>query len=556
MELVNGNAGQRDGIVALSPAHGEAQRAEAADRRPLRIALFADSKLQPHWLVSAFEKVVASGVARIELVAYTDARASKVPWWWRLYSRVDAWCFGARADPATLVDLTTRVAAPRGFTIPDCHADLAALATWRASVSSLNLDVAFVLGDLDVRVVEGLAQHGVWRYAFGTRGDQAQGWAGIVETLNGEPVTACSLVARRGSGDERVVYRSWSRTHPYSVSRNRCNVVHKAAEFPLRALRALQCAHEATLHDKPMHPIVNDRHGTGRIGALPRLGVRIAQRALQKLCYVDQWFLAYRFGRGEGWSGDIRQYRQLMPPKDRIWADPFPIERNGRYFVFCEELPFAAGKGHIAMVELSPDGAHSSPVRVLERDYHLSYPFLIELHGALYMVPETLQNRSVELYRCVDFPLRWRLERVLMRNARYADATFHREGGTWWMFVNMGFEGAEAYDELHAFHADSLSGEWRPHAANPVKSDVRSARPAGRLFRRDGALYRPGQICAPLYGSGVSINRVVQLSARAYVEEEVERIVPAADSGILGVHTVNRAGELSVLDAFARRARL
>ena len=89
-----------------------------------------------------------------------------------------------------------------------------------------------------------------------------------------------------------------------------------------------------------------------------------------------------------------------------------------------------------------------------------------------------------------------------------------------------------------------------------MKSDVRSARPAGRLFRRDGALYRPGQICAPLYGSGVSINRVVQLSARAYVEEEVERIVPAADSGILGVHTVNRAGELSVLDAFARRARM
>src|SRR5207253_8229013 len=49
-------------------------------------------------------------------------------------------------------------------------------------------------------------------------------------------------------------------------------------------------------------------------------------------------------------------------------------------------------------------------------------------------------------------------------------------------------------DELHLFHAERLTGDWQPHPRNPVKSDARSARPAGSLFVRDGALYRPAQV--------------------------------------------------------------
>jgi hypothetical protein len=170
------------------------------------------------------------------------------------------------------------------------------------------------------------------------------------------------------------------------------------------------------------------------------------------------------------------------------------------------------------------------------------------------MIPETGQNQTVELYRCVDFPRKWRLERVLLRNVCAADATLHREGGRWWMFANCA-TGFEMHDELHLFSAETLMGEWNPHRRNPVKSDVRSARPAGKLFTQGGKLYRPSQICAPLYGTGVAINRVTRLDAEGFTEETERRIVPAAGSAILGLHTINRAGDLSVIDAFARRAR-
>jgi hypothetical protein len=86
-----------------------------------------------------------------------------------------------------------------------------------------------------------------------------------------------------------------------------------------------------------------------------------------------------------------------------------------------------------------------------------------------------------------------------------------------------------------------------------VKCDVRSSRPAGRLFERDGVLYRPGQICAPIYGSGIALHRVLRLDDEGYAESEERRITGAPP--LLGMHTINRAGDFSVTDAFARRRR-
>jgi hypothetical protein len=282
------------------------------------------------------------------------------------------------------------------------------------------------------------------------------------------------------------------------------------------------------------------------------MGARLVHRAASRIANVEQWSLAFRFTQIEPWSASLEGFHRLVPPKDRFWADPFPLQRGGKSYVFFEELPFAAGKAHISVVEVDRDGRASEPVRVLERDYHLSYPFLVEDQGELYMIPETAHNHTVEIYRCVEFPHKWRRERVLLDGLYAADATLHRGEGRWWMFVNVAANGAEIHDELHIYSADKLLGEWHPHRANPVKSDVRSSRPAGKLFTQGGKLYRPAQICAPLYGSGVSINRVIRLNHEEFVEREESRLVPSKESGLLGLHTINRAGDLSVVDVFAR----
>jgi hypothetical protein len=524
-------------------------------RRKLRVGLFADCALQPRWLVAASAKVAAAECADLVLVCTGAARPAPVSWPWRLYSRIDRRMLGFGPDLSARVDLLSGLPPVASAALPVSAADAAA---WRAEVDAMRLDVALALGAVDDAVLDGLARHGVWRYRFGDELSREESHAGVREVMEAAPVTASALVARLGAGmPERVLCQSWSRTQPHSIARNRDNLQRKSMAFAVRALERLCRRGSEWLEQCPAIQAPARQAGTGPPPAagLVRVIGRIARRAVEKTLTVEQWFIGYRFGRPEAWSGDLRPYRVLMPPQDRYWADPFPLERGGRHYIFFEEYLFATAKAHIMAVEVARDGSRGVPVKVLERPYHLSYPLLVEEGGELYMIPESGANRTVEVYRCARFPDDWRLERVLLRGARFVDATIHRAPDAWWMFVNAGADGTELHDELHLFYADRLLGEWRAHEANPVKSDVRRARPAGRLYEHGGALYRPAQICAPLYGAGISMNRVVKLTPREYLEREESRILPTHPAGLLGLHTVNRAGELSVVDGFTRRLR-
>ena len=156
---------------------------------------------------------------------------------------------------------------------------------------------------------------------------------------------------------------------------------------------------------------------------------------------------------------------------------------------------------------------------------------------------------------CVEFPTRWELCVTLMENVTAADATLFCDGQKWWLFANMRErKGASTWDELFLFYADSpLSANWTPHAGNPVVSDVRKSRPAGRIFEYGGQLYRPSQDSSRGYGYGLKINRIVTLNETEYREEEASSIEPQWANDIRGIHTLSQANRLTVVDAKMRR---
>ena len=519
--------------------------------RAWRIGLFAASPCQPRWAVEAFARVAASDSAQI--VALGQARESRPgkPWLWSAYEWLDRLAFARGPDESEGVDLAKHIPAVHALVLPRADDPIERWATFEASVRALDLDVAFALGDVDLARLAPLTHHGAWRFGFGAALEARE--PGVEEVLENQRLSSIGLVAHGPDGERRVLCQSWSRTFPFSIARNHDELARKAAQLPLRALRDLAepadapAACEAPPATRPGSP--------RRAAALLGLGTRLAGRAMQKALYVDQWFLAFAFGEAGHDPADLRRFVPLVPPKDRYWADPFPWVRGGRCYIFFEELMFDSGRAHIAVVEVDRSGRASDVQRVLQTDYHLSYPFLIEEEGQLYMIPETAAANRVEAWRCVEFPHRWVREKVLMDGVRAVDATFHRDAGRLWMFANVAPPGASLDDELHLFQADRLLGEWRPHRRNPVKSDVRCARPAGRLFRREGALYRPAQVCVPLYGAGLAIHRVEALTPEDYRESLAEVIVPRHPAGLLGLHTLNRAGDLCVVDGFMRRPR-
>ena len=113
----------------------------------------------------------------------------------------------------------------------------------------------------------------------------------------------------------------------------------------------------------------------------------------------------------------------MGPSEDRSYADPFLFRRDGRTFLFLEEIRHPGRKGTIAYTELDAAGNWQEPQTILSADYHLSYPFVFEWEGDVYLLPESSAHRTLELYRAVEFPGKWKFDRVVMDNIFAVDAT-------------------------------------------------------------------------------------------------------------------------------------
>ena len=255
-------------------------------------------------------------------------------------------------------------------------------------------------------------------------------------------------------------------------------------------------------------------------------------------------------GSAQGLGNDrsTRQRRLSIRPtsSSSFYADPFLFEHQGRMFLFFENCRRSTRKAVISCVTIDKAGRTSRPVTVLKPAHHVSYPFIFEVDGQIYLIPESSRTGRSTCIRNIRFPTDWMLDRTLIEQPG-SDATLWQQAGTFWLFVNLSAAvSGRLCEDLHVFVADSLDGVWKAHPSNPVVVDASGARPAGRLFMDGDGVIRPAQDCSSGYGNGIVLRRVVKLSRTDYEEENVARIEPLP--GTLGVHTINQSGEFEVMD--------
>jgi len=286
----------------------------------------------------------------------------------------------------------------------------------------------------------------------------------------------------------------------------------------------------------------------------PKLIYRIWKKFLS-FFYNEQWVtLISRSASHEKPAWD--DFKMLLPPPDRDWADPFLWKHQGKYYIFVEEKYFTAQHGHISCITLNDQLNMETIQVVLQRPYHLSYPFLFVHNNQLYMMPETLENRAIELYRCVGFPHQWEFCKTLIPNIPAVDATLTQKDGKWWLFANVQDEHGSTWNTLHLFSSDDpLSDLWEPHPQNPIVKDDSSARPAGYIFRENGSLIRPSQDCRKRYGYATNFMHITLLNETNYAETRIRSFVPPPFKKILAIHTWNELDGLTVIDATILRRK-
>lgn len=534
----------------------------------LKIGLMVESLEVPRWVRHMVERIAGSSFAALGLIIVLDPedRGSReeTPWQHaveRLYMALESWRVSVEHDALQETGLGELLGQARVLRVHpvDQRGTEHLPAEVVAAIRAEDLDVLFLvpprrLGGDVLRT----PRFGVWTCRHGAGRSLVPAFR---EVMQRNPVTESRLeVVVEATAGEHVLYRSYASTHHWSVTRN-CSAIHwKAASFFPRVLEQLWLRGPEALVNVVAH--ANGRPLTGSAvltnGAVSCLLLKALLRRIhftaRRLLWREQWILL-RSTAGEG-IPVLSNFHEMLPPRDRFWADPHLLVRYGKHYLFLEEAPFSTDKGHIAVMVLNEQGRWSGPTTVLEKPYHLSNPFVFEQNGDIYMVPESAANRTVDLYRCERFPDRWVHVRTILSGLRAVDATLFSHGAKCWMFVNVA-ENPEAstWDELFLFHAsDPVSGEWTPHPRNPIVSDVRCARPAGALFVNNGAIIRPAQDCAERYGRAVRFMRIDRLDETDYAETAIGQLCPAPADKYLGVHTFSRRGALSIIDAIRRRS--
>lgn len=277
------------------------------------------------------------------------------------------------------------------------------------------------------------------------------------------------------------------------------------------------------------------------------------RRLYRKYCILREWNIGIVKAIpgdleklvAEGRLGTVTWCPRASPLSSR--ADPFVWAVNGDPRVIFEQIDHWSGRGHIRSLSLPRFSRLQRGRTEIVQPYHLSYPHIVPFEGVWYCTPESARAGGVDLYAWNPEMRSWGFKSRLIHDARILDATLFRRERIWYLFGTLRGDGS--YDKLRIWWSNALDGEWRPHARNPVKVDIRSARSAGPVFEIGGRCYRPAQDCTNGYGRAVTLNRIDVLTPTEFSETTVSRVQPDPKGPYPdGLHTIAVFGDTVLID--------
>ncbi len=544
-------------------------------KNKIKIGLLIDSYKLTLWQYIIIQKLIYSDYADIELIIKNNRKKSrktlltKIRNHWKhalylIYIKIDKKIFKLKRDAFELRDTTKLLkeiseikVEPISTKFSDRFRDEDIL-----NIKNYNLDILIRFGFGILRGdILNASKYGIWSYHHGDNSVNRGGPAGFWEVIEGIGTTGSILqILTEDLDGGKVLYKSSSKTDEFSINRNKNNYYWKSLAFLPRKIEELYTIGEDEFFKKVNSDNAYPSFYSNRLYSKDNFSnikmfklflsnfFKIVYKRIYVRIFLEQWILL--FSIKEGLSTSFWRFKKIIPPKDRFYADPFIVKRDELYYIFIEELLYSTKKGHISVIEMDSKGNYKPPVKILDKPYHLSYPHIIENGNDYFMVPETSNNRTIELYKCTKFPYKWEFKMNLMEDVLAVDSTFFYYENRWWLFCNM-VEHPEAskHDELYLFYADKLeTTKWTPHPMNPIVSDVTKARPAGNIFIYNEKILRPSQNSTHKYGYGITINEILVLNENEYSEIKIDSINPNWDDKILRTHTFNHVENLTIID--------
>jgi hypothetical protein len=425
-----------------------------------------------------------------------------------------------------------------------------------------NLDVLirFGFGILKGEIL-GAARYGVWSYHHGDnefyRGGPPHFWelyegaplSGVVLQVLTEELDAGMVLAKSVFATHRTLRVSENRIVPYWGGSDL--VIRKLHDLHQYGWDRLRAQSVPTLEYKGKKKLYRAPTNADLAQWLGPVLLKKAMRYPFRKKTVLQWKLGIRQNTTpliESTAPDpLAGFRWIEPPRGHFWADPFLLENAGNRWVFFEDFSYREGRAGISCAEVSVDGELGTPISCLtSSQFHYSYPYMIRDGANILLIPESYDSDTVDLFRCRRFPDQWEYHRTLLRG-KFVDTSIWQHEGIWWMLTTIADPHPRA-TRLLLFYSDSLGGDWHFHPANPLSTDVRNNRGAGRIFFHQNHWIRPSQTASPTYGYSFSLNRITELTRTTYAETLIKTITPATVRGLSGTHTYSWVDQVEIVD--------
>lgn len=514
-----------------------------SSREPLRVGVVVDNGHPAPWVdaLSAFLRQIPG--IDVQLIVLSNPGRAKMrrPSWLtdRLYS-----ASRVRFDPFGEV-VVNEINSGACESVDTIRAAGCRMLIWLAGVKDTNLDLA------------GLAKHGVFTLRLGERNCLIPFWN---EVAHGRVTSSVTIFWHESSfACGRSVRKAETSTRQglYDLTLNAKEPLVSAIR--MLASLCLEIQQEGHRSRERLCGFANEpMEWASHEGYLSTLEVGrfVVQKLTRSACLrwqgrgkESRWFVALRRKSGgsivDSTQPDLTGFKEIpLPRGSASMADPFLWEVGGRNYLFFEEVPIGSSRGRLGCVEVFKDLSCSDMNIVLEGDYHISYPCVVNSGGELFLMPETSEARRVDLYRFSNFPCKVDLVSTLAEGVALVDTTPVFVDGRWYFFTTT----RQPFMETVLFWANRLDGPWNLHPCSPISCSIRNCRSAGNLFWEHGKLFRPTQDCSVRYGYSIQMNEIIRLTPTEFEERAVNWIPPTWGPELRGTHTWNESSCLQVLD--------
>ena len=234
---------------------------------------------------------------------------------------------------------------------------------------------------------------------------------------------------------------------------------------------------------------------------------------------------------------------------DKFWyADPLLFEKDGRSFLFVEAYDRDINRGCIATAELGDNPEDFEPKTVISEDYHMSFPYVFSWGDKIFMIPETGDNWTVNLYRAEVFPYKWEKVQEFKTKSRVVDVIVQdisddrvtlsgsylsEENGLYTGFVKLRLERA---GDTYSLSIDDDKVDYNLRDRN-----------AGGLFCTGDKVFHPTQESTETdYGVYINISGEEGRSVKISPEDVI--INGIGNARRIGVHTYSLSDTVEAID--------